>query len=64
MLPDEITEVWNGRQDISLSHKREIGKIFSKKVGRHFGEKGLHLEKKKDTHEKVNVWKVSCGVAG
>ena len=64
ILPDKITEVWDGSEEITLSHKREIGKIFSKKVDRPFGEKRLHLEKKKDKHEKVNVWKVSCGVAG
>lgn len=64
VLPDEITKIWDGSQEITLSHKREIGKVFRQKVGRPFGDIGLCLESKEDTHKKTKVWKVSAGLRG
>jgi hypothetical protein len=63
-LPDEITQVLDGEDEISTSQKRQIGKILRKSINRRFGETGMYLETTRDKHNKIAVWRVSCGDAG
>lgn len=63
-IPDEIAHVLTN-QDISLiTKKKQIGKVLRSIIDRRFGDSGLYLETKRDKHDKVAVWRVSCGDAG
>ena len=52
-LPDELAD-----EDRKGSLQRRLGRSFSERVGRRYGEKGLHLMKAGTNRNKVVLWRV------
>ena len=52
-LPDDMAD-----EDRKGSLQRRLGRAFSERVGRRYGEKGLHLIKSGTNRNKVVLWRV------